>query len=75
MKNSVKKEVKELMTKYNFNCSIEEFRSRVEWWEPKPSQKLSEDFIREFQNEINWFFKDYAMEIKALEKKFSIFEF
>ena len=34
---------------------------------------LQERFF--FQNEINWFFKDYADEIKALEKKFSIFEF
>ncbi|KKK46350.1 MAG: hypothetical protein Lokiarch_02100, partial [Candidatus Lokiarchaeum sp. GC14_75] len=34
---------------------------------------LQERFF--FQNEINWFFKDYAKEIKALEKKFSIFEF
>ena len=54
MKQSVRKEVKEIIKKKNLNCSIREFHSKVYWYQISYYQKLSEDFIREFQSKVNW---------------------
>jgi len=54
MKKSVKKEVRSLIKELNFNCSVEEFKDKVDWYCISKYQKLSEEFIREFQDKINW---------------------
>ena len=54
MKNSVKKEIEELIEKEELNCSIKEFKDYVDWWNISRYQKLSEDFIREFKDKVNW---------------------
>ncbi|HUS49380.1 MAG TPA: hypothetical protein VMZ91_04405 [Candidatus Paceibacterota bacterium] len=54
MKNSVKKEIKKTIKELNLNCSIEEFKDKVDWYEISINQKLSENFIREFQDKVNW---------------------
>jgi len=71
MKNSVKKETKELIKEENLNCSVEEFKDKISWnyrylfqtvsedkanwWNISKYQYLSEDFIKEFQDKINWY--------------------
>jgi len=54
MKESVKKEIKNLINILNLNCSIEEFKNKINW--RHIYQELSEDFIREFQHEVDWFY-------------------
>jgi hypothetical protein len=54
MKNSVKKEVEELIEECNLNCSIEEFKDEVNWGWISYYTNLSENFIREFKNKIDW---------------------
>jgi len=54
MKQSVRKEIQEIIKKENLNCSIKEFQSKVNWNNISIRQKLSEDFIREFQSKVNW---------------------
>ena len=63
MKNSVKKEVEKLIKICNLNCSIEEFKDKVNWYDISASQQLSENFIREFQNKVNWYFISYKQEL------------
>ena len=53
MKNSVKKEVEELIEKLDLNCSIEEFKDKVDWYYISWKQ-LSEKFIREFKDKVSW---------------------
>jgi len=53
MKESVKQEVKELIKHYNLNCSINEFKDKVDWNWISFYQKLSESFIYEFRNKLN----------------------
>lgn len=70
MKDSVKKEVENLIKKYNFvncfNCSIEEFSDKVNWDSLCKYQNMSEDFIREFKNKVNI---DILIERKLITKK------
>jgi len=54
MKQSVRKEVQEIIKKKNLNCSIKEFQDKVNWNYISIHQKLSENFIREFQSKVNW---------------------
>jgi hypothetical protein len=56
MKDSVKKEVEKLIKTYKLNCSIEEFKDKVNWNYISHYQKLSENFIREFQDKANWIY-------------------
>ena len=54
MEKSVKKEIEFLIKKLNLNCSVEEFKYKVDWFYISKFQKLSEEFIREFKDEIDW---------------------
>ena len=54
VKESVKEKVKSLIKELNLNCSVEEFKYKVNWEWISIHQKLSEEFIREFKNEVNW---------------------
>ena len=54
MNSKVKKEVEKLIKKLNLNCSIEQFKDKVDWYYISEYQKLSEDFIREFQDKVKW---------------------
>ena len=53
--------------KLDLNCSIKEFKDKVDWYEISEYQELSEDFIREFKNKINWCF---ISEYQTLSEKF-----
>ena len=72
MKNSVKKEIEKIMEIRNLNCSIEEFKNKVNWLYISINQKLSEDFIREFKDKVYWQYvssnqnlsKDFILELK-----------
>ena len=55
MKKCVKKEIKKLIKLEKLNCSIEEFKDKVDWDNIICNQKLSENFIKEFQNKVNWY--------------------
>ena len=54
MNNKITKEVKTLIKKLNLNCSVKEFKDKVNWNYISTSQTLSEDFIREFKNKVDW---------------------
>ena len=54
MKNSVKKEIEEIIKYYKFNCSVEGFENHVCWTYISWKNNLSEDFIREFKDQLNW---------------------
>jgi len=57
MKENVKKEIEKLIEDYNLNCSVEEFKKKVSkfiWGDISKFKKVSEDFMEEFQNEMEW---------------------
>ena len=54
MKPSVQKEVEELIKIFNLNCSVKQFKYKVDWNRISCYQNLSEDFIREFQDKVDW---------------------
>ncbi len=57
MKDLVKKEIEELIEYYHLNSSIEEFINKNDnkYWSVFSRYKvLSEDFIREFQDYVDW---------------------
>jgi hypothetical protein len=49
------KKIEDLITRLNILCSVEEFQDNVLWWNSLCAhQKLSEDFIREFKDKVDW---------------------
>jgi len=57
MKENVKKEIEELIKKIKLNCSVEEFKLKSFWKNIPIDYKVSEDFIREIQEQFkehNW---------------------
>ena len=54
MVKEVKKEVEELIKKLELNCSVEEFKDKVDWKYISWKQGLSEPFIREFKEHVEW---------------------
>ena len=67
MNEIVKKEVEELIKKLELNCSIKEFRDKVDWYYISWKQKLSKHFIREFKDKVNW---DYISSYQKLSEHF-----
>jgi len=53
MKKTVENEVKALIKTLKLDCSVKEFKDKVDWYWISERQKLSEDFIREFKDEVN----------------------
>ena len=53
MKENVKQEVEVLINKLQLKCSINEFQDEVDWKYISSDQKLSEEFIREFKDEVD----------------------
>ena len=56
MKDSVRKEVEQIIKDKNFTCSVEKFGYTVSWYNIIRYTKLSEDFIMEFLSRLhlNW---------------------
>jgi len=52
----VKQETQNIINKLNLNCTIEDFENQIDvnWYFISEYQKLSEDFIRKFRNQLNW---------------------
>ena len=71
MNNKVKKEVEEIIKIDEFNCSVEEFKYKVNWHSLSRFKKISEDFIREFEYEVVWV---YISRVQKLSEEF-IYEF
>ena len=63
MKQSVRKEIQEIIKEENLNCSIEKFQSKVHWYNISIHQHLSEDFIREFQSKVDWYCISYYQKL------------
>ena len=53
MNKQIQNKVKKLIKELALNCSIDEFKDKVNWNNISHSQKLSEDFIREFKDKID----------------------
>ena len=62
MNKEVTEEVENLIRELKLDCSIEEFKDKVDWNYISRCQKLSESFIREFEDKID-------IEIQALNHK------
>ena len=67
MKQSLKKEIEELIKTLGLNCSIKEFENKINWYQISQYQNLSEDFIREFKNKVDW---DYVSQSQNLSEDF-----
>ena len=67
MNDKVTKEVEELIEQYNLNCSIGEFKNKVDWMYISYHYKLSESFIKEFRDRIHW---KYISIFQELSEKF-----
>ena len=52
MMDKVEEEIKRIIKKLNINCSVREFQDKVDWEWISEHQKLSEEFIREFEDKI-----------------------
>ena len=77
MKNSVKKEIEEIIKIEKLNCSIEDFKNKVNWYWVSRDQDLSEEFIREFKNYVDWHsinlrYNITKKDIEEYEKKIKI---
>ncbi|HUS49309.1 MAG TPA: hypothetical protein VMZ91_04045 [Candidatus Paceibacterota bacterium] len=63
MNELVKEEVEQLISKYDLDCSVEEFKRKASgvdhfggiWLKITLDDKLSEDFIREYPDRVQWF--------------------
>ena len=58
MKESVKKEIENLILKLRLKCAVKNFDIDSYWYELTTNHKLSEDFIREFKDNkyMDWFY-------------------
>ena len=54
MSETLKSEILNLIKLERLNCTIEEFKDKVDWDKISKYQKLSEEFIREFKDQVNW---------------------
>jgi hypothetical protein len=54
MKKSVEEEVIALIKYLDLNCSVEEFKNKVNWWNISKYKNISENFIREFKDKVIW---------------------
>jgi len=54
MNKKVQEKVEKLIEELELNCTIEEFKNKVVWWNISVYQTLSENFIREFQDKVDW---------------------
>jgi len=73
MKNSVKIEINKIIEYYGLDWNIEQFKLKIESVaDCAKSHSLSEDFIREFQDKLDWIYisayqklsKDFILEFK-----------
>jgi hypothetical protein len=67
MKKNVQKEVQDIIKNLELSCTIKVFPSYVIWSSLCAHQKLSEDFIREFQDKVEW---DYISQYQTLSEDF-----
>jgi hypothetical protein len=54
IRDNIKNEIQNIIKEYELNCSIIEFRKIDNWYNFSNYKYLSEDFIREFQDEVSW---------------------
>ena len=52
--DKVEQEIKEIMKDYKMTCSVEDFDKCINFTSLSKNRKLSEDFIRKFENRIIW---------------------
>ena len=64
---SVHKEVEELIKQLNLDCSVEEFKDKVNWLYISRHQPFSEEFIKEFHDKVDWW---YISVYQPLSEKF-----
>lgn len=56
MKDSIKREIENIIQSEGLDYSVEEFQDKVPWSWTSVNQTLSEAFIREFRDRVNWNF-------------------
>ena len=56
MNKQLEKEIERIIEEEDLDCSVREFKNKVDWESISINQKLSENFIREFKNKVNWEF-------------------
>ena len=55
MSETLKSEILNLIKLQGLNCTLEEFKKKVDWYWISIYQKLSEEVIREFKDKVNWY--------------------
>ena len=48
------KEIETLIKDCNFDCTVEDFKDKVDWHWISKFRCISEEFVREFQNSLDW---------------------
>ena len=54
MKPEVRREIQRLIKEEKLNCTVEEFKDRVDWNYISCYRVLSDSFIREFKDKVDW---------------------
>jgi len=67
MKQNIRKEIEKIIINKNLNCTVDEFKDKVDWYYISYYQKLSENFIREFKDKVDW---HYISERQKLSEDF-----
>ncbi len=55
MTKSLQKEIEAIMKSQGFDCNIDKFVKKANWYSLSLCQPLSVEFIEEFIDNINWF--------------------
>ena len=63
----LQKEIKQIIKDQKLNCSIEEFKDLVNWYNISANQQLSEKFILENKDLVDW---NYISRFQKLSEKF-----
>lgn len=69
MNKKLQQEIQGIINNLNLNCSIDEFKDIVNWYNISEYQKLSEDFIREFKDKVNINIQEKCHKEKTREQK------
>jgi len=56
MNQKLKKEVEKIIKQEKLNCTVKEFKDKVNWYYISECQKLSESFIKKFKDKVNWYY-------------------
>ena len=73
MKEELKQEIQSLIDIYELNCSIDEFKNKVNWHIISGYQQLSELFIEKYKDYVYWYCIEMYQKLSpAFRKKYNL---